>query len=191
MGRILCCFHCSHVVQIILGVLECRGHVTFPKPCPKPALGLCGEARESFDCHSRALCALCHFGVKETFVLSLRLFSPGVHASPRLDDAGTSVWAFGQVVCSVPEVRRPHSRTPSLHGLLLIWQHRISQIPRGVVVFENWVQKWLAPLEPIVYLTLLAFIYSQIIIHQNNSSQHPSGWNSSSSILFWMCLFPL
>lgn len=53
--------------------------------------------------------------VKGTFVLSLRLFSLGVHASARLDDAGTSVWAFGQVVCSLPEVRRPHSRTPSLH----------------------------------------------------------------------------
>lgn len=75
--------------------------------------------------------------VKGTFVLSLHLFSLSVHASPRLDDARTSVWAFGQVVCSLPEVRRPHSRTPSLRGLLLIWQHRISRIPRGVVVFEN------------------------------------------------------
>lgn len=118
MDRILCYCHFSQVVQIIVGELECLGHVTFPEPCPKPALCCVVKLGSSLPCFTLD---------KGTFVLLWHLSSPSDHATPRLGDA--SFLAFSEVVCSLWKVIGAQSRT--LPALLLVLNTGSHSFPEG------------------------------------------------------------
>lgn len=79
------------------------GRVTFPEPCPEPACrcvmklgGPLSASPELFSLMNQE---------EGMFVPPGHLSRPRVHASPRSRDARTSIRAFGELVCSVSEVR--------------------------------------------------------------------------------------
>lgn len=107
------------------------GHMTFPESHPKPAshrvmkLGSPLLLQSSFPDESvRKKEYLCCHDIYPV---------PSVHAWPMSDDARTSIWAFGEVVCFISEVSRAQAGFLSLH------KHRISLTPSGLIVLENQV----------------------------------------------------